>query len=75
MYLQALDKLVLPRKLFRGTTRISAALPPSQATKPQEIPQFPQEQGHDLRRLSPFTKSFPGPAFKPKRNSGRALAT
>ncbi|KAI8543019.1 hypothetical protein RHMOL_Rhmol08G0186400 [Rhododendron molle] len=33
LYLQALDKLVIPRTLFRGLTRISAALPLSQAAK------------------------------------------
>ncbi|KAI8556156.1 hypothetical protein RHMOL_Rhmol05G0230100 [Rhododendron molle] len=38
LYLQVLDKLVLPRKLFRGRARISATLPPSQATRNSPIP-------------------------------------
>ncbi|KAI8543002.1 hypothetical protein RHMOL_Rhmol08G0184900 [Rhododendron molle] len=54
LYLQALDKLALSRNLFRGRARIFAALPPSQAIKPQEIPQFPQERGRDLRRSCTF---------------------
>ncbi|KAI8535405.1 hypothetical protein RHMOL_Rhmol10G0171400 [Rhododendron molle] len=50
LYLQALDKLALPQNLFRRRARISAALPPSQVTKPQEIPQFSLEQGRDPRQ-------------------------